>query len=408
MKQKIALFGIIAIALIAVIRPTHATTGASLSGWGWSSNIGWVYFGPTTVGGGVFVSTTTGPTTGTFAGYAWSSNLGWISFENADVSACGAQATVDLSTGQSTSGKVSGWARSLTEKNNGTGTKAGCIELSGSNHVSPGSATTGGVTLDMSTGAFRGYAWSSDDIGWLQFRSVVCPGCVGSNTHYGVILAGARCDINATSTGANNSINATFIVSVDPTNGIPPYSYSWDNGTNYSPGSKISSTTNYTATPPAGPIVKIIDSDSPVNVGSFSCPTVVVPTPPGGGNSCSINYNPANDPNNLTWSKNGYSSCELYTFSGTDYTTGATSTAQTVTAASGLMSIDPSQYARYSIFCSSLSGYKASPGSSCYSYSETGSSCTGSGCGVCVPTPGHPCPGNGGTNPGNGTTETEL
>jgi hypothetical protein len=46
-----------------------------LTGFAWSTNTGWINFGPTN--GGVTID----PATGSFVGFAWGENIGWINFK---------------------------------------------------------------------------------------------------------------------------------------------------------------------------------------------------------------------------------------------------------------------------------------------------------------------------------------
>ena len=79
----------------------HAATN-DLSGYAWSSTIGWVSF----AGPGYAVSVAGN---GNLSGYAWSPNVGWISLNGADTTGCpsgACQASFDKQTG-----KVTGWAK---------------------------------------------------------------------------------------------------------------------------------------------------------------------------------------------------------------------------------------------------------------------------------------------------------
>lgn len=174
---------IIACALALLVAAPSAFAGTSpVSGWAWSSGIGWISFNSSNAGAGsgaaysVKVSTTTGSSLGYFSqgeSYGWSPNVGWISFKAADVAGCpsgSCEAVVNSATGQ-----VSGWARVLSM----TGLYGGgYIELAGTGHVSPDTGTVsisgksykkGGVTYDSTTGTFGGFGWEPDALGWLSF-----------------------------------------------------------------------------------------------------------------------------------------------------------------------------------------------------------------------------------------------
>lgn len=139
-----------------------AGSGGTLSGWAWSSNIGWLSFNSadTGAGGGPYSVSVDG--NGYFSGYAWSPNIGWISFNQADTSGC-ANPSVRASVNM-TSGAVTGWAKAIAADNNGWN---GCIQLSDSQYFT--SPSGNGVSMNPTTGVFSGYAWGSTNVGWLQF-----------------------------------------------------------------------------------------------------------------------------------------------------------------------------------------------------------------------------------------------
>lgn len=184
---------------------------ADLSGWAWSSNVGWISFNSTDNGtgpGGVGKLTTICAigycvkmdTTGNLNGYAWSSNIGWISFSPGDIgNACppgsSCAPAVNLTTGA-----VTGWAKVLSD--------GSWIELSGVNHPSPGN----GVTLDPSTGFFSGYAFEPNEVGWLSFDGVTTLSPV----------AIVSCDsLN------NNQYDLTLKYTATASGGSGDYDFSW-------------------------------------------------------------------------------------------------------------------------------------------------------------------------------------
>jgi len=125
----------------------------NVSGWAWSSNIGWISFNNTTGGGTTNYGVNIGAD-GKFSGYAWSENIGWIDFAPTGPypAAPDYSAKVDLVTGQ-----VSGWARALAF---GDGWD-GWIKLRDTNY---------GVSINPSNGEFSGWAWSDMVIGWISFN----------------------------------------------------------------------------------------------------------------------------------------------------------------------------------------------------------------------------------------------
>ncbi|MES3005950.1 MAG: hypothetical protein V4664_03320 [Patescibacteria group bacterium] len=148
------------------------TSTKYLTGFAWSSNIGWI-----SVRGSNY-SVQVSPT-GALSGYSWSPNIGWVSFNPADVSSCPSgngpcSPNIDLLTGA-----ITGWARACsgTQTGNCSGAErtdgwAGWIHLSGSNHASPQTDGNGGLTYYPATSRLKGYAWGSDVVGWINFNGV--------------------------------------------------------------------------------------------------------------------------------------------------------------------------------------------------------------------------------------------
>ena len=154
---------------------TKATKADTLSGWAWSSNIGWISFncanqgscatspyGVTTVGKG---------TVKKLSGFAWSSNIGWITFNEAQLSGRPA-VTIDTQ-----SGEAQGWARAYTCASPGCQGAPngwdGWIHFAGPHYSSPNLSGNGGVTVDTSACKFVGYAWGGGNDanfpGWIHF-----------------------------------------------------------------------------------------------------------------------------------------------------------------------------------------------------------------------------------------------
>ncbi|MDE2038044.1 MAG: hypothetical protein KGI69_02365 [Patescibacteria group bacterium] len=198
MKKHISF--VIGLALLSALgtgATAHAAAHSSvpLSGYAWSSTIGWVSFEPSD--GSTVTLSTSSPcsvTAACLAGYAWSSNIGWVKFGGlAGQTVAGlttSDATVNLSTGI-----VSGWARAcagmddqVTPPPDQTAPNDTCsgvsrqdgwdgwIELAGTNHPSGDVAGNYGVTYITSgpgAGSFTGYAWGGPVVGWLNFNTNV-------------------------------------------------------------------------------------------------------------------------------------------------------------------------------------------------------------------------------------------
>jgi hypothetical protein len=139
-----------------------AGTEHNLTGWAWSSNIGWISFNCTNVSvascSGVNYGVTINASS-TLNGFAWSPNIGWIQFGCPLGVTClsgfpsgSGTYSVDAEKNGST---LRGWARALS---NGDGWD-GWISLGGTNHT----------IVASTSGAFLGYGWGSDVVGWTSF-----------------------------------------------------------------------------------------------------------------------------------------------------------------------------------------------------------------------------------------------
>ena len=148
---------VVAGGLLFIPQSTSAATAVALSGYAWSSNIGWISFSGANYG--VVEDTATG----NLSGYAWSSNIGWISFNQ--TSGCPESGCTTKPNINPTTGVVSGWAQALSADGNGWD---GWIKLGGS--WSP--------AVKFTSGAASGYSWGSDVVGWISW----------SGTGYGVTM----------------------------------------------------------------------------------------------------------------------------------------------------------------------------------------------------------------------------
>jgi hypothetical protein len=139
----------------------QSTGSQILSGYAWSSNVGWIHLQGTTTAGvayGVTVSSS-----GALSGYGYSSNVGWLSF---NPNSCGAAPTYS-------NGTFSGYADFISAPQDEWN---GCVHLSGT-------ATNGTSTYGITgTSALTGYAWGSNVVGWIDFSRVILSGSTSSTT----------------------------------------------------------------------------------------------------------------------------------------------------------------------------------------------------------------------------------
>ena len=148
---------------------------ANVSGFAWSSNVGWIQMSGTAQDGsayGVYMN----PVGGALCGYAWSSNIGWVSF-NIPTMANGCLSFPESPKVpaylDATSGILQGWAETVAGKGATTcggpsaGGWDGWIKMS-----SDQTASAYGVKFDKTAGNLSGFAWGGDVIGWIDFGGV--------------------------------------------------------------------------------------------------------------------------------------------------------------------------------------------------------------------------------------------
>ncbi len=212
-----------------------------MSGYAWSDNIGWISFKGTVPSSSEGYKVTIDRSTGDMSGYAWSDNIGWIRFGGlSGMPDAAGNAKVNF-----TNGAVTGWARACAGRTNGlclgssgasrTDGWDGWIKLSGTNHTSPVANGTGGVTMNITTGAFTGFAWGGSVVGWVDFdtslgMSVVCQNNCGGGTPTGGLdgictingIDGTDAFITLPSSGGSVNFQVSGL-----SGGTAPYTYHW-------------------------------------------------------------------------------------------------------------------------------------------------------------------------------------
>ena len=148
-------------ALIFFLSPFVVSAGAehNMSGWAWSSNIGWISFNCTDDNSCVTSNYGVNKNTdNTLTGYAWSSNIGWIQFGGLSGFPTGDGTQAKNAEIEGSSHNLKGWAKAISADNNGWD---GWISLSGSQYS---------VDFSDSNSKFTGYAWGSSVVGWISFN----------------------------------------------------------------------------------------------------------------------------------------------------------------------------------------------------------------------------------------------
>lgn len=226
MAKRGFVFCCIAVALLtlALVATAQAPdNNFHLSGYAWSSNIGWVSVD------GVTIS----KSTGNFAGYGWSSNIGWVNFDPAGTppAAPATPANIAVSNGVIADGTpVTGWIRACSVFASGCtgalksvdvrGGWDGWIKMSGSPAYAVTKVSTGGQDK------LSGFAWGDLVVGWLNFNNVTI-GATAVPTGPTV-----SCDVNPTAVTAPANGKITFPAkwTASGSGGTAPYQYCWGSG----------------------------------------------------------------------------------------------------------------------------------------------------------------------------------
>ncbi|MBI2097565.1 MAG: PKD domain-containing protein [Candidatus Vogelbacteria bacterium] len=231
-----------------------------LSGYAWSSNIGWISFNG--FNDGVSLSAVN-----EFEKYAWSSNIGWIRFNpiigsggNALPSGqSGAAAQLNPATGQ-----VTGWIRACSVFKSGCqgnndpadnyGLKLDSDRGGWDGWISmEGTAVDGspyGVTYDTNSGQLRDYAWGADVVGWIDF----CPKDSDPTLGDAACVTLDTLNVQCQTTDANGNQKTNFDLdpitgtvdvtweTTNPTDSSYTYNWSWNDGQPTASGRTVTKT----------------------------------------------------------------------------------------------------------------------------------------------------------------------
>ena len=224
-------------------------------GWAWASNIGWISFNSSNCESNGDHFTDTGnysncpvgqpvspngygveidATSGILSGYAWSSNIGWITFNEVQLSGCPSGACRAWADFNKEPKEINGWARALA---NGGGWD-GWIKLAGTISSDGPYKVWAEVPPSPSPAQLHSYAWGGNETNgdWIK-KAVV--GWVSFNCKEGGIVGGDICASKSdykvlTSFNFNRAPSATNLnVTNDPSqycfnyNPYPPIWLNW-------------------------------------------------------------------------------------------------------------------------------------------------------------------------------------
>ncbi len=205
----------------------QAVPAGPLTGYAWSSNIGWIKFhsdASDPVSFGVQLTPE-----GNLIGQAWSSNIGWISFDNLGTGPDGQGHAYLIGT------SIKGWARGCSVFEGGcAGTLKNDIYRGGWDgwlQMGPQTTTNGwpGVYI-VDNHQLTGYAWGSEILGWVKFDGLFSGTCTGVCVGTGL---SAQCTVDNPSPRVGEAVNIIATVF----NGVSPYTYTWSGDVSGTSGS---------------------------------------------------------------------------------------------------------------------------------------------------------------------------
>lgn len=230
--------GILVLAILAIgangfiVEAQAVPANAALSGWAWSSNIGWINFkssgsGPTY--GVSIVTDISGPNAGIkrLAGGAWSSTIGWIKFNPTAGPDGYPDDTASKKDAQFSGTNIIGWARACTVFQNSDCNGAlkdsiyrggwdGWLKMGG------GGLLGGGVSLIGQQ--LTGYAWGGEVLGWVKFHDI----WDGPGTCTGVCIDAGAFNVACTVSNPTPEIGEPVNFTVTTSGGVPSYLYNWE------------------------------------------------------------------------------------------------------------------------------------------------------------------------------------
>ncbi len=221
----------------------------SLSGYAWSSNLGWINFKGTWTNPSTGVSGDYGvelTSDNKFINYAWGSNVGWINFNPSTTFASGdgwPSGAINLYGVEldSNGTDLTGWARACSVfKNDSTANTCkgelrssterggwdGWISVNCSN---TNSCATSGYKVTYTAGQLDNFAWGSDVVGWIDF----CNSASDSGADHCVTVDSLNVQCSAPSP-VNVNDNVVWTADVI-SGGTDPYDYTYCWGTSCDP-----------------------------------------------------------------------------------------------------------------------------------------------------------------------------
>ena len=284
MNKQIAALVVLVLLLAAILfvsgggfKSAQAVNSHNMTGWAWSSNVGWISLNCNALGSGqdpngdstcevgpdYGVTINTLQTPSPMSGYAWSS-IGWISFNSSELTGCpDGICLAQLDAVNNGERKMSGWARACAVfvsgcsgalKTDGSlGGWAGFISLSPKigdtvtysplpNCRLPAFSGCYGVRMDTTgpnANTFSGYAWGDEVLGWINFAPTSASGVALADPV--ALQNGVTATVNATPvTNGATTITWNSAGTTGPSPCVltsTPATTGWDNATAATTGS---------------------------------------------------------------------------------------------------------------------------------------------------------------------------
>ena len=284
-KKIIVLFVVLLVFVVGMVAwgvsapSTQAQSNLkAVTGWAWSSNIGWIKFAPTSSASDVQYNSSTG----FLSGYAWSSNIGWINFgASGGPEAPTHAAQLPLADAD---GAMTGWAKAIAGDVPNNDGWDGWIKMSG--------GWADGVRRDNDK--LLGYAWGSEVVGWINFAPTIAAGVCSPAQEVCIENGGGGLSVNCSVSPSNPNVTDTVTWSVDSViGGSSPYTYSWS-GTDGLSGTSLSVDKIYTAVGEKTGTVTVTDNTTPTPL-TGTCSQSVHVCPAGqswNGISCTVGGGP--------------------------------------------------------------------------------------------------------------------
>ncbi|MFZ2226088.1 MAG: hypothetical protein WA064_01055 [Candidatus Moraniibacteriota bacterium] len=216
--------------LFSILGVSADNSASKLTGWLWggsddglgnATGVGWA----STSSAGYGIAIPIGD--GTLSGYGWSENIGWISFNASDLAGCPSGSCLAVKSGNS----ITGWARILSIKDalagGNSGGWEGWISLAGAGYglqINPDGSFTKSATTS--------YAWSNE-LGWIDF----------SRVSFKTLLAGASASPNIV---ADTTPTNIIVAVTGTTTGDVLYELDCDNSGDFTDGTVTTADSTHT------------------------------------------------------------------------------------------------------------------------------------------------------------------